>query len=161
MHYFSNVLREKTGVDGDGATLVGQALGGDSPRLRINKLQSETERNEQRGIENILRGMYQAIRNPRSHEQIEDTQDTADAVIVFINYLLGIIEKSEEPFVMSRFIGRVFDPDFYKSQHYAELLVDEIPTNKRFDTLVAIYREKVNGDIHSCEPTRDQGSVSY
>lgn len=149
MHYFSNVLREKTGVDGDGATLVGQALGGDSPRLRINKLQTETERNEQHGIESILRGMYQAIRNPRSHEQVEDTQETADAVIVFINYLLEIIEKSEEPFVMSRFIRRVFDPDFYKSQHYAELLVDEVPTNKRFDTLVAIYREKLNGDIHS------------
>jgi len=63
MHYLSNVLREKTGVDGDGTTLVGQALGGDSPRLRINKLQTETERNEQRGIESVLRGLYQAIRN--------------------------------------------------------------------------------------------------
>jgi len=149
MHYFSNVLRDKTGVDGDGATLVGQTLGGDSPRLRINKLQTETERNEQRGIESILRGMYQAIRNPRSHEQVEDTQETADAIIVFLNYLLGIVEKSEEPFVMSKFIERVFDPDFYKSQRYAELLVDEIPTNKRFDTLVAIYREKLAGDIYN------------
>jgi uncharacterized protein (TIGR02391 family) len=149
MHYFSNVLREKTGADGDGATLVGQALGGDSPRLRINKLQTETERNEQRGIESILRGLYQAIRNPRSHEQIEDKQETADAVIYFINHLLGFIEKSEEPFVISKFMGRVFDPDFYKSQQYAELLVDEVPTNKRFDVLVAIYRDKLNGDIYN------------
>ncbi len=90
MHHFSTVLRDKAGVDGDGAALVGQALGGDSPRLKINKLQTETERNQQHGIESILRGMYQAIRNPRSHEQIEDTQETADAIIVFINYLLGI-----------------------------------------------------------------------
>lgn len=149
IHYLSNILRDKTGVDGDGAALAGQALGSDSPRLRINKLQTETERNEQRGIESILRGMYQAIRNPRSHEQLEDSQETADAIIYFINYLLGIIEKSEEPFVMSKFIGRVFDPDFYKSQHYAELLIAEIPANKRFDTLVAIYREKLSGDIHN------------
>ena len=149
MHYLSNILREKTGVDGDGATLVGQALGGDSPRLRINKFQTETERNEQRGIESILRGLYQAIRNPRSHEQIEDKQETADAIIYFINYLLSIIEKSEEPFVISRFMERVFDPDFYKSQQYAELLVDEVPTNKRFDVLVAIYRDKLNGDIYN------------
>jgi uncharacterized protein (TIGR02391 family) len=124
IHYLSNVLREKTGVDGDGATLVGQALGGDSPRLRINKLQTETEKNEQRGFENILRGIYQAIRNPRSHEQIGDSQDNADAIIYFVNYILGIIEKSEEPFVLTKFISRVFDPDFYKTQRYVELLVD-------------------------------------
>lgn len=149
MHYLSNVLRDKTGVDGDGKSLVGQALGGDSPRLRINKLQTETEKNEQQGIESILRGMYQAIRNPRSHEQIEDKQETADAIIYFINYLLSIIERSEEPFVISKFMNRVFDPDFYKSQQYAELLVDEIPTNKRFDVLVAIYRDKLEGDIYN------------
>ncbi|MGI0016120.1 MAG: TIGR02391 family protein, partial [Nitrososphaera sp.] len=149
MHYLSNVLRDKTGVDGDGAALVGQALGGDSPRLRINKLQTETEKNEQRGIESILRGMYQAIRNPRSHEQIEDTQQTADAVIYFIDYLLVIVEKSEEPFTMSKFIARVFDSDFVKSDHYVELLVGEIPTNKRLDTLITIYREKLKGDIYS------------
>lgn len=149
MHYLSDVLREKTGVDGDGASLVGQALGSDSPRLRLNKFQTETERNEQRGIEQILRGMYQAIRNPRSHEQIEDSQQTADAIIYFVDYLLGIIEKSEEPFVMSEFVRRVYDPDFVRSQRYATLLVDEIPANKRFDTLVAIYREKLNGDIYN------------
>lgn len=149
MHFLSNFLREKSGVDGDGATLVGQALGGDSPRLRINKLQTETERNEQRGIESILRGMYQAIRNPRSHEQVEDSQETTDAIIVFVNYLLGVIEKSEEPYMMAKFIERVFDPDFFESHHYAELLVDEIPTNKRFDTLVAIYREKLKGNIQN------------
>lgn len=148
MHHLSNVLREKTGADGDGATLVGQALGGESPRLRINKLQTETERNEQKGIESILRGLYQAIRNPRSHEQIEDKQEAADAVIYFINYLLGIIEKSEEPFVIAKFLERVFDPHFYKSQQYAELLVNEIPANKRFDVLISIYREKLRGDIY-------------
>lgn len=149
MHYLSNVLREKTGVDGDGKSLVGQALGGDSPRLRINKLQTDTERNEQQGIESILRGMYQAIRNPRSHEQIEDKQETADSIIFFINYLLSVIESSEEPFVISKFMKRVFDPDFYNSQQYAELLVEEIPSNKRFDVLVAIYRDKFNGDINN------------
>jgi len=147
MHFLSNVLRDKTGADGDGVALVGQTLGGDAPRLRINKLQTETEKNEQRGIESILRGMFQAIRNPRSHEQTADNKETADSIICFINYLVGIINKSEEPFVLSRFLLRVFDSDFYNSQNYAELLVNEIPENKRFDTLVAIYRNKFNGEI--------------
>jgi uncharacterized protein (TIGR02391 family) len=149
IHYLSNVLREKTGVDGDGATLVGQALGGESPKLRINKFQTETERNEQKGIENLLRGLYQAIRNPRSHEQIDDKQETADAIIYFVDYLLGVIERSEEPFVVSKFLESVFDPDFYRSQQYAELLINRIPANKRFDVLVLIYREKFRGDIYN------------
>jgi len=147
VHYISNVIREKTGIDGDGTSLIGQAFGGDSPRLKINKLQTETERNEQHGIENILRGLYQAIRNPRSHELKEDSQETADSVIYFINYLLSIIEKSEEPFVLSRFVDRVFDPDFYHSDRYVELLVGEIPKNKKLDTLIEIYRRKTEGDI--------------
>jgi uncharacterized protein (TIGR02391 family) len=143
------MLRDKTGADGDGVALVGQALGGDSPRLRINKLQTETEKSEQRGIEDILRGMYRAIRNPRSHEQIEDTQETADAIIHFANYLMGIIRGAEEPFVLSKFMTRVLDPDFVRSQRYAELLVEAIPTNKRLDTLISVYREKLNGDIYN------------
>ncbi|MFH1487096.1 MAG: TIGR02391 family protein, partial [Chloroflexota bacterium] len=124
----------------------GQALGGESPRLRVNRLQTETERNVQKGLEQILRGMYLAIRNPRSHEQIEDTKDTADAIIHFLSYLLSILDESQEPFTLSKFLARVFDPDFVRSDRYAELLVAEIPLNKRLDTLVEIYRKRVEGD---------------
>jgi len=58
IHYLSDTLRAKSGVDGDGASLVGQALGGKAPRLRVNKLQTETERNVQKGLQQILRGLY-------------------------------------------------------------------------------------------------------
>ena len=74
IHCLSDVLRNKTGLDGDGTVLVGQALGGDAPRLRLNKLQTETERSIQRGVEQLLRGLYLAVRNPRSHEQFQDTK---------------------------------------------------------------------------------------
>lgn len=146
MHHLSNVLRDKTGVDGDGAALVGQALGGDPPRLKINKLQTETDRNVQRGIEQILRGLYWAVRNPRSHEQIEDTKDKANAIVYFISYLLDIIAESEEPFTLPRFLERVFDPDFVSSSRYAELLVTDIPANKCLDTLIEIYLRRSEGD---------------
>jgi hypothetical protein len=42
--YLTTLLRERAEVDGDGVTLVGLALGGDSPRLRINTLQTDSER---------------------------------------------------------------------------------------------------------------------
>lgn len=95
MHYLSEILREKSGEDGDGARLVASVLGGDSPKLRLNNLQTETEKNIQRGILQILTGMYMAIRNPRSHEQANgDTVETANAIIYFINYLLKQIDNS-------------------------------------------------------------------
>lgn len=72
VHYMSDVLRERADAEGDGVSLVGQALGGDNPRLRINRFQTETEKSEQRGFLQLLSGIYLAIRNPRSHEQYED-----------------------------------------------------------------------------------------
>jgi len=78
IHYLTTVLRERSGADGDGAALVGQALGGDAPKLRVNALQSESDRNVQKGLEQLLRGIYLAIRNPRSHEQFNETQVDAD-----------------------------------------------------------------------------------
>lgn len=146
MHHLSNILREKAGVDGDGVSLVGQALGGNSPKLRVNKLQTETERNIQKGLEQILRGLYQGIRNPRSHEQYEDSQSSADAIIYFIDYLLGVLEESEEPFTIPKFLSMVFDAGFVESDRYGQLLASEVPEKKRLDALIKIYRNRKQGD---------------
>jgi uncharacterized protein (TIGR02391 family) len=140
------VLREKSGLDGDGVPLVGQALGGEAPRLRINKLQTETERNVQRGLQDILRGIYRAVRNPRSHEQTQDDKDTADSIIYFINYLLSILAESQEPFTTPRFLSSVFDPDFVESSRYSELLAAEIPARRRAEVLIEIFRRKREGE---------------
>ncbi|SRR6266540_2221313 len=130
IHYLSDVLRERANVDGDGLSLVGQALGGDNPRLRINKFQTESEKNEQKGLEQIMRGIYQGIRNPRSHEQHEDNEENANAIILFINYILGIVSLAKEPFVIEEWSKRVFDPDFVASRRYATLLISEVPPKK-------------------------------
>lgn len=97
VHHLSAVLRERSGSDDDGVRLVGQALGGDSPPIRLNRLQTETEKNQQVGTLLILNGIYQAIRNPRSHGQVVDDKETADAIIYFINYLLGGRSRNLSP----------------------------------------------------------------
>ena len=139
IHYLTDILRERAGVDGDGYKLVGQALGGNSPRLRINKFQTETEKGEQKGFEDLLRGFYQAIRNPRSHEQMIDSQQNADSLILFINYVVNVINKAKPSFVVDEWVDRVFDPYFVKSKLYAESLVEEIPASKRYETLITLY----------------------
>jgi uncharacterized protein (TIGR02391 family) len=139
IHRLTTVLRERSGADGDGAPLVGQALGGDAPKLRVNGLQSESERNVQKGVEQMLRGMYLAIRNPRSHEKFKDSQQDADAIIHFIDYILRILDQSKEAFTIEGFLKSLSDPEFVESKRYADLLVAEVPVNRRGDALAALF----------------------
>ncbi len=143
MHVVTSVLREKSGEDGDGNPLVGKALGGDNPKIRLNSLQTDTEKNIQRGYEGILRGMYSAIRNPRSHESgVSDKREHADAIICFIDYLLTILDASRQAFSTDSFMERVTDSDYVDSKRYSELLVSEVPTGRIGDILIAIYNER-------------------
>ena len=107
IYFLSDLIREKTGLETDGASLVGQAFGGKNPKLKINKLQTESEQNVQQGIEQVLRGVYQAFRNPRSHGKYTDNQEDADSIIVFIDYLVRVIDQSKSPFSLTDFIPRI------------------------------------------------------
>ena len=61
-------LRRMTGLSQDGATLVDRALCGSSPTLAINNLTTESERSEQTGFANLIKGTYGMFRNPTAHE---------------------------------------------------------------------------------------------
>ena len=64
IHYLTDVLRDKSGLDSDGVRLVGDALGGSAPKVRVNRLQTQTERDVQDGLQQMLRGLYLGIRTP-------------------------------------------------------------------------------------------------
>ena len=49
IHCLGNLLREKTGLQSDGVVLVGEAFGGKSPKLKVNKLETESDINEREG----------------------------------------------------------------------------------------------------------------
>lgn len=142
IHVITDVLRDKSGLDGDGNQLVGQALGGENPKIRLNSLQTDTERNIQKGFESILRGVYSAIRNPRSHESACDKREHADAIICFTNYLLAVLDASKEAFTTESFMERVTDPDFVDTKRYSALLVNEVPVAHRGDALIEIFKQR-------------------
>lgn len=145
MAFVTDALRDKTGLDGDGQELVGKALGfsvGKPPRIQVNKLETETERNIQNGLQQVLRGMYLLIRNPRSHQRLEDTQKTADTIILFIDYILALLGRSTQSFTIQDFLDRVTDEYFVQKNEYVEELINTIPIRKQFDTLIEVYREK-------------------
>lgn len=140
-YFLSELLRNKSGTEGDGASLIGQALGGAIPKIKLNRLQTESELNVQRGMELLLRGLYQSVRNPRSHDKVADSEDDAQTLILFVGYVVKQIDKAKAQFSSSDFVRRVLDPDFVPQERYAELLVLDIPPRARFDVFLDLYRE--------------------
>ncbi len=73
-------IRSKTGFTDDMATLVDKTLAGDSPLLAINSLSTESQRSEQRGFVNLVKGTFGMFRNTTAHEvRILWTMNKADA----------------------------------------------------------------------------------
>src|SRR4030042_7075085 len=107
MKVLTELIRVKSKLDGDGANLVGQAFGGNAPPIKISPMQKVSEIDEQKGFEQLLRGFYVGIRNPRTHENFKDNREECDAIIVFINYLYNIINSSRSFFVIDDFKKRV------------------------------------------------------
>lgn len=61
-------LRVRTGLMEDGGQLVDKALAGDAPKLSINPLVTDSQKSEQKGFANLLKGTYGMFRNPTAHE---------------------------------------------------------------------------------------------
>ena len=82
-------IRDISGVDGSGATLVDRVFSVSRPVLALNMLQTETERSEHKGFANLLRGCFGAIRNPLAHEPklLWDGEDDAADYFTLISLL--------------------------------------------------------------------------
>lgn len=64
-------IKAKTGLSDDGADLVDASLSlGSSgmPLLAFNSLQTKSERSEQSGLSNLMKGMFGTFRNTTAHE---------------------------------------------------------------------------------------------
>lgn len=151
MLFLSNVLREKSSLDEDGVKLVNNCFSKNDPKIKITKLETETERSIQEGAASILRGLFLLVRNPRHHEKIEDRETDAVQIILFISYMLNIIEKSKSKFDIDSFESILFDEEFVDEDDYVKLIVKRIPKRKIFEVLIHIYRQKHRGNIYHIE----------
>lgn len=149
--YLTDTLREKGGCEGDGAPLVGQVLGGAAPKLPLSALQTVSEKDEQKGIEQLLRGYYIGIRNPRTHEATEDTEDFCIRIMVLIDTILQFLNREVEEFDVSAFVDRVYDPHFVASNEYAQALVSQVPNDKLIEVFQIAFDKRNDGDIKQVE----------
>lgn len=61
-------LRTKSGASADGAPLVDATLCGAAPRIAINDLRTDSQKSEQSGFANLVKGVFGMFRNPTAHE---------------------------------------------------------------------------------------------
>ena len=80
----SEEIRQRSGLTEDGTTLIDRAFEKGTtayPVLAFSTLQTQTEWSEQRGLANLLRGVFGAMRNPTAHEpKVSWTLNEQDAL---------------------------------------------------------------------------------
>lgn len=94
----ASMIRDKTGLQSDGAKLVDEAFGGSAPLLKINSFKTESEKSEQKGFVSLTKGLFGTFRNPVAHAaKIEWNMSEEDAVDLFTlaSYVLRRIDNSK------------------------------------------------------------------
>lgn len=140
LQYVNEVVRDKSGLSLDNTKLMEQAFLGSNPKLKINKFQTQTEKDIQQGVGFLLKGLCLTVRNPRAHARYNDNNETADIIILFVNYILEFIRDSKQPALVEDWLDFIFDENFNDTKMYAEYVLKELPQNKRYDLLVNIFR---------------------
>jgi len=97
---FEECLKKITGIDKNCRSLVQESLGRASPRIRFNRLQSRSEKDEQEGLRLIAEGVCAAFRNPKGHEPMDAPTVQIDAIealdqLAVISYILKRVDQAE------------------------------------------------------------------
>lgn len=92
----SNKIREMTGLNIDGRRLFDKAFSTANPCLVMNKLSTDTEKNEHNGVHMFISSIFLMFRNPQAHElKLEwavDREKALDA-LALISYAFKCLEK--------------------------------------------------------------------
>lgn len=88
-------LRDETGVDEDTAKLVDAALAlgsTNTPVLAINSLETRSERDEQNGFVNLLKGIAGMYRNPTAHDP-RARRNVSDGELLELLTMLSMVHR--------------------------------------------------------------------
>lgn len=142
VQFLGDLIREMSGEDGDGYSLIGTVFNTKNPKIKVNHLRTQTDKDIQSGIMLLLQGFYRAIRNERVHEKKIDTEQDAYEIILFVNHIIRIIDKSKGKFTIENTIRRVFDDNFLPREDYVKHIVKMIPATKKFEVAVEVLRNR-------------------
>lgn len=93
-------IRDMTGLTDDGGLLVDRALSGSPPMLAINALSTVSEKSEQSGFANLVKGTFGMFRNPTAHEARINwvmTQNDAEDLLTIVSMIHRRLDGSHMP----------------------------------------------------------------
>ncbi len=93
-------LRARTGLTDDGATLVDRALAGELPMLAINPLVTDSEKSEQKGFANLVKGTFGMFRNTTAHAariHWPMTKDDAEDLLSLVSLIHRRLDAAHMP----------------------------------------------------------------
>lgn len=117
----------------DGVALVGSALGGTAPLVRLTPLGTQSEKDEQSGFQDLIRGMYRCLRNPRTHKKTRfDTSDTEDDAVRWVFTIDTVLRRLQGQIVdydVNEALRLFTEPGFVETHAYSDALVDTFPVS--------------------------------
>jgi uncharacterized protein (TIGR02391 family) len=85
----NNYVKSRSGLSTlDGVPLMQTAFSPANPKIKLNKLKTISEKDEQLGYMYIFAGSMAGIRNPRAHEDdLQDSERTAFELLILADHL--------------------------------------------------------------------------
>lgn len=91
----NELVRSRTGSILDGDELMTSTFSVKKPKLRVNRLRSDSDMSEQRGQMMLCQGVVAAWRNPRAHSsQFDDLPGTALMMLETLQHLMDVTRKA-------------------------------------------------------------------
>lgn len=93
-------MRRLTRLTDDGGALVDRALGGEPPMLAINPRSTVSEKSEQSGFANLVKGAFGMFRNPTAHEariHWTMTKDDAEDLLTIVSLIHRRLDQASRP----------------------------------------------------------------
>nr|QNO47578.1 hypothetical protein HEDHIHPB_00007 [Methanosarcinales archaeon ANME-2c ERB4] len=147
------ILRNRTGKELDGASLMTNAFSEKSPVIVLADLSTETGRNIQKGFMQIFAGAMTGIRNPHAHENIPISREKATHFIFLASLLMhkldctGLIEQG------------IFDDESQLSD-LLSFLSSQVFPGETFDGMFGELAERGYSD-QQYQAVFDMGLIEY
>jgi uncharacterized protein (TIGR02391 family) len=90
------VVKQRSGLTGDGASLMNSTFSIKDPILKVNALISKSDHDQQLDYMQILAGCMTGIRNPRAHQHdYPDQPVVALELLTWANHLMGVVRAAK------------------------------------------------------------------
>jgi uncharacterized protein (TIGR02391 family) len=92
----NGLVRLRSGLEHDGTTLMERAFSPSNPALKFNDLESQSDKDEQKGFMYLFSGAVSGLRNPRAHGFIQDDPERALEFIAFVSLLAKLLDEAKQ-----------------------------------------------------------------